>query len=119
MTKASIRHALPCLVLAADLLLAGCAATWTDADGARHVVGLVNLTIRPAVPESAIAGEIVETEIVGLGVYALPWHGGVVLGWSRDVSGALKNDVLVQGDPVAALAGKTRRKPTTNGGNGP
>lgn len=87
----------------AAMFLAACSYSYVDAEGTRHVMGLVSLEMRPNEDNETIAGEVMEVRAVGLSVYSNPETTSLTLGYSHIVSGQLRNNVLVLGDPVAAL----------------
>jgi hypothetical protein len=94
-------------VLVAALPCQGCAVDYSDADGSRHVIGLVNLTIHRSHDPDTFAGEVVDVTSAGISVGRTPQGGFVTLGYSRDVTAALRNNVLVLGNPTAPLSGSS------------
>ena len=88
--------------------LSGCAFTYTDANDDRHVIGLVDITVRaPVVPET-LAGDVVETTSLGLSIGQNAQGGYLTAGYNRQTTAALRDNTLVIGNPVTALSG-TRR----------
>ncbi len=83
--------------------VAGCAVVYTDADGTRHIIGLANVEIRPPADPRTIAGEVVDTTVIGLAIYNTDAQGGFVLGYGRDVSAAIRDNALVIGNPLQAI----------------
>jgi hypothetical protein len=94
------------LLLAAPIIVAsvaGCALVYTEADGTKHIIGLANVEIRPPADPRTIAGEVVDTTVIGLGIYNTEAEGGFVLGYGRDVSAAIRDNALVTGNPLQAI----------------
>ena len=71
-------------------LSSGCAITYTDAQGAKHVLGLVKLEIKPSAPEQTI-GETVHVQSIGVAVYSTPLNRGVAIGYNRETTAAIRN----------------------------
>jgi hypothetical protein len=93
-----------CLLLGLGSGLGGCAFTYTDANGDRHAIGLVDITVRaPAAPEN-VAGDIVEVTSLGLSVGQNAQGGFITAGFNRQTTAALRDNALVIGNPVAALS---------------
>ena len=82
-------------------LLGGCSVTFVDEGGRKHVLGLVHLTVAPS--EGPTAGDVVGVQTLGLSIYETPIHSGIALGWHSERTAALKNNVLVIGNPMTAL----------------
>ena len=87
----------------AAVLLPGCSYSYVDAQGTHHVIGLVSLELRAYKDNETIAGAVADIRAIGLSVHSDPESTNVTFGYSRIVSGHLRNNVLVLGDPVAAL----------------
>ena len=86
-------HARSSSVLALLLLFticSGCALTYTDAQGAKHVLGLVKLEIKPSAPEQTI-GETVHVQSIGVAVYSTPLNQGVVIGYNREITTVIRD----------------------------
>jgi hypothetical protein len=92
-----------CLLLGLGSGLGGCAFTYTDANGDRHAIGLVDITIRaPAAPET-LAGDVVEITTLGLSVGQNVQGGYLTAGFNRQATAALRDNALVLANPVTAL----------------
>ena len=85
------------------MIVAGCALVYDDVNGTRHVIGLANVEIRPPADHRTIAGDIVDVTIIGVGIYNTGVHGGLVLGYSRDVTASIRDNALVLGNPLQAI----------------
>jgi hypothetical protein len=84
--------------------LSGCAFTYTDANGDRHAVGLLDVTVRaPPAPET-LAGDVVEVTSLGLSIGQTAQGGYLTAGYNRQTTAALRDNALVIGNPVAALS---------------
>jgi hypothetical protein len=101
-------RAAACLLLGLSTALGGCAFTYTDANGDRHAVGLLDVTVRaPAAPET-FAGDVVEVTSLGLSIGQTAQGGYLTAGFNRETTAALRDNALVLGNPVTALSA-TRR----------
>lgn len=96
----------PGAALAATLAsaLGGCAFSYTDSNGDRHAIGLLDITVRaPAAPET-LAGDIVEITSLGLSLGQNAQGGYFTAGFNRQTTAALRDNALVIGNPVTALS---------------
>ena len=84
--------------LLASLLLTGCAHVHVDAEGQRHIVGFMLLTLPPLVAKPA--AESIRARTLGLSMTQSPLGGGIVLGYSDTTLAVVRNHSLV---PQAAL----------------
>jgi hypothetical protein len=88
---------------ATAIALCGCAFSYTDANGDRHAIGLVDITVRaPAAPET-LAGDIVEVTSLGLSIGQNAQGGYLTAGFNRQATAALRDNALVLGNPVTAF----------------
>lgn len=86
------------------LACAGCVSfSWEDGQGRRHIVGLSYVVVTPAPKEGPIAGEITSQTTIGLGISLVESQKSLSLGYSKSVTAALKDDVLVVGNPIEAI----------------
>lgn len=90
--RSSWRDGLAIMLLMA---LQGCAHTYVDADGARHMLGLVYLTLPPAGPTS---GESLRSQSFGLSLSASEAGSALVLGYSDTTLAFVRNNSLVFSD---------------------
>ena len=97
------RHGSILLLFLITANVAGCAIVYQDVDGTKHIIGLANVEIRPPADDRTIAGNVVDVTIVGAGIYSTEVHGGLVLGYSRDVTASIRDNVLVIGNPIQAI----------------
>lgn len=77
-------------------LLGGCAHVWIDAEGNRHVIGLVHLTLPPTQPQAA--AETLRVNTLGLTWTRAEAGSALVLGYGDTTLGFLRNDVCVAPD---------------------
>ena len=91
------------LVLVLATGLDGCAFSYTDANGDRHAIGLVDITVR-APTSTALAGDVVEITSLGLSIGQTAQGGYITAGFNREATAALRDNALVLGNPVIALA---------------
>lgn len=90
----------------AALVAQGCASVTVDADGTRHVTGLVRLTLPPVTDAGADA---LRLQALGLCVVSSPVVGtSLVIGYSDTSLAAIRNHSLV---PGAALLGAAAPDP--------
>jgi hypothetical protein len=89
-----------CLV---SLCCGSCAFSYTDQSGTHHVIGLVAVDTRPAGTDSPLAGDIVSITSIGVAAGSNAQGGYLAFGYSRQTTAALRDDIVVRGDPVAAL----------------
>ena len=85
----------------------GCAFDYTDTNGDRHAIGLIDVTMHPSAAPQTFAGDVVEITSIGLSIGHTAQGGYVTAGYNRDVTAALRDNALVLGNPIVAL---TREK---------
>jgi len=83
----------------------GCAYSYVDEQGATHAIGLMSVVVQPAARDGPIAGDIVGITAIGLAAGTNAQGGYLAVGYSQQTTAALRNDVVVRGNPVAALDG--------------
>lgn len=84
--------------------LNGCAAySYTDKDGTQHVIGVVDLAIKPAGKNETLAGNVVSIQTIG--VLAARRDGDLTfaLGYADETTAAIRDNALVLGDPNQAV----------------
>ena len=88
---ATLAIALPCQA---------CAFSYTDAAGDRHTVGFVDISIHsPGAPQT-FAGDVIDVASIGLTAGRTAQGGYVTLGYSHEVSAALRDNAFVVGSPL-------------------
>jgi hypothetical protein len=90
-----------------SVALGGCAIGYTDVDGAKHVLGLVKLKIKPGAPERTI-GETVEIQSIGIAVYSTPLNRGVAIGYNREITTAIQSQPRMRTGQTLAVETETR-----------
>jgi len=70
--------------------LCSCAHSYVDAEGNRHIVGLVKLTIPPATTEPA-AADWVRLRHVGLALNRGEFANSLILGYSDNTTAVIRN----------------------------
>ena len=98
--------------------LTSCAYGYTEADGTRRIIGLVDLEIRPSADERTIAGEVVDVRTVGLSLLETGDETSVALGYQRHIAAALRDNALVLGNPLTASREQKAQGPKQGGSNG-
>lgn len=93
------------LCLALLLWLSGCALNYVDDKGVKHVMGLVNMKIEPAVTSDQTIAESVQIQTVGFSLYSTSINRGVVLGYNRENLTTVYNNAMV-GDLTAIFQRK-------------
>jgi len=92
----------------------GCAFTYTDANGDRHTLGLVDITVRaPAAPET-LAGDVVEITSLGVSIGQNAQGGFITAGFNRQTTATLRDNALVLGNPVTALLANRKNEGETS-----
>jgi len=76
-------------------LCSGCSALYVDAEGRRHVIGFVALTLPPADAASA-AADTLRMRTLGLALTSSPVGSSITLGYSDDTLTAIHRDVVVR-----------------------
>lgn len=99
------------LILVVAFTCQGCALSYIDSDGNRHVVGLVDVSIQSPRSSQTFAGDVVEIIAVGASVGQTAQGGYITLGYSREASAALRDNALVIGDPLHLLAQAEQKQP--------
>src|SRR5215470_9107901 len=84
-------------------LLCGCALSYTDDSGNRHIIGLVDYTVRAPAAAETIAGDVVEVTSIGLSIGQNAQGGYITAGYNRQATAVLRDDVVVLGNPITAL----------------
>ena len=97
------------LLLSLATGLCGCAFSYTDTNGDRHVIGLVDMTVRAPAAPATLAGDVVEITSLGLSLGQNAQGGYLTAGFNRQTTAALRDNALVIGNPVTALA-QTRQR---------
>lgn len=84
--------------------LCGCAHSYIDADGTRHVIGLVHLTLPPSDPAPR-AADWMRTRTVGLALSRMDIGSSLELGYSDNLLAVVRNNSCVSMDtlPVTLL----------------
>jgi len=63
----------------------------------------MSVVIRPSAEDGPLAGDVVAITTIGLAAGSNAQGGYLVLGYSRQTTAALRDDVTVRGNPIAAL----------------
>jgi hypothetical protein len=117
MSTLSRRHGgFPLLItILASVLCGGCAYSYVDDDGSRRLVGFVDMRIQAA-PEETYAGNVVDLRTLGLSVNENEQGTNVSVGYSREITAAIRNHALVKGNPFQvseAVNGKNQKNGET------
>lgn len=84
-------------------ILPGCAFRYTDQDGRKHVIGLVNLTLASAADDATLAGDVIALETVGVLVDTREGEKTFALGYAKQSTASIRNNALVLGSPNERL----------------
>jgi hypothetical protein len=98
MARGSARTAL--IVAAAALALPGCAHTYVDEDGSRHVIGLVWLDLPP--PAVAAGADGLRVRTIGISTLRSPAGSSLVLGYADSDIVVVPDDRVVNATPLLA-----------------
>jgi hypothetical protein len=96
--------AVACLLLGLGAGLSGCAFTYTGANGDRHAIGLLDITVRAPAASETLAGDVVEVTSLGLSIGQNAQGGYLTAGYNHQTTAALRDNALVLGNPVTALS---------------
>ena len=80
-----------------------CSFSYLDANGDRHVIGLVDITVHPAGDPKTFAGDVVDVTTLGFAAAQTAQGGFIALGYNHEVSAALRDNVSVTGNPLNPL----------------
>jgi hypothetical protein len=78
-----------------SLLIEACALTYVDDQGAKHVLGLVNMKIEPQVIADQTLAESVQIQSVGVSIYSTPINSGMALGYNNEWLAIVYDNVVV------------------------
>ena len=82
--------------LVALALAGGCAHVWVDAEGQRHFLGLMHLTLPPA--QRPVAAEPLRVQTLGLGWTHAEAGSALVLGYADTTLGFLRDGACLAPD---------------------
>ena len=68
------------LILIMNILLNGCAYSYIDDNGVKHIIGLVNVEITTSPDEGMYAGKIIDLRSFGVSVNKINEGGSISLG---------------------------------------
>jgi hypothetical protein len=88
------------ILAACVFALPGCAHSYIDADGNRHVLGFVHLVTPRPENDRNIGAESVRVKSIGLSMLASPQRTNFTLGYSDDTLLFLRNNACVFTDPL-------------------
>ena len=80
-------------VLASLTFLGACANVWVDAEGNRHVSGLMHLTLSPTYPPAA--AETLRVRTIGFSWTSADAGSALLLGYGDTTLGFLRNNVCI------------------------
>lgn len=88
------------LLGASCAVLTGCAYSYVDERGSRHVLGLVHIELAAPDRDPTFAGHVVDLSTFGISLNGNPSGNSFTIGYSREVTGYLRNHALALGDPL-------------------
>jgi hypothetical protein len=88
-----------------SVLVESCAFTYVDDQGAKHVLGLVNMKIEPLVTADHTVAESVQIQSVGVSIYSTPINRGLALGYNRENLTTVHDNAVVD-DAKVIFQGK-------------
>ena len=89
------------IAVGAALIMSGCALSYVDDDGSRHIIGFASVVIPPPDRNEPTAGNVIDLTTIGLSFNDMPEGQSLTLGYSRAVTATLKDNSLVLGNPLA------------------
>lgn len=91
------------------LILSGCSYSYLDQNGARHVVGLVDMTIAASGDRSSYAGDVVDISGIGVAFSAAPDGWNFSVGYTRETFAGLRDNAMIVDNPLAVRSYLSRR----------
>jgi hypothetical protein len=82
--------------------LCGCAVSYDDAAGNRHVLGFADVTVAPA-KNVTLAGDVVAVRTIGLYAGRNAQGRTLGLGYTSEITATIKDNALVLGNPNQAV----------------
>lgn len=101
LTATSIVNAGSIAAVTASILLGGCAYSYVDEGGARHIIGIVDVTIAPSGDTSTYAGDVVDVSSIGFSLTQTAQGTDVAAGYNRTTFASLRDNSLVLGNPLS------------------
>ncbi len=95
------------LVLMIATTCSGCAYTHIDTDGTKHIIGLVNIKIKPCDSKEQLAGDSLSITNIGVSIYSTPLDKGFAFGYTQENITALRQDVIVFSGDLQSWLGNT------------
>ena len=89
-----------CLVALLASCAGGCAISYDDRAGNRHILGLVDVTIPPPAASQTLAGTVVSVTTFGALASRNAQGGTLALGYASETTAAIKDNALVLGNPL-------------------
>jgi hypothetical protein len=80
----------------------GCACSYDDSAGNRHIFGLVDVTIPAPARSETLAGNVVAVTTIGALVSRNAQGSTLALGYARETTAAIRDNALVLGNPGQA-----------------
>jgi hypothetical protein len=84
------------LICSVGSALGSCALAYTDASGTQHVIGFVNIEVKPA-NESRLAGDVTAFSTVGISLLAGERGSSLALGYNRITTAAFRDNSVAFG----------------------
>lgn len=109
-----ISHA---LLLICILILSGCAYTFVDNDGTKHIIGLAKIDIPPTTKGNLIVGENISVKTIGVSISKIITGGSVSIGYNNDSITTLFSGALILDDNTASHVYSDICKRQNTGGN--
>lgn len=83
------------ILIYAALSSGGCAVSYTNKLGEQRIIGLVDITLKNVENDTRVAGDTVEITNFGVLFSHNPISTGVSLGYTKESTSKLKNDVMI------------------------
>lgn len=97
--------------------VSACSYAYMDDAGVRHVVGFVDIAVSRPKNNPSLAGDVLDVTTVGLALSRNAQGGHLALGYSREVTAELLDNVLVIGNPLLLGAPSGKYENCTSDGS--
>ena len=84
--------------------VSGCAVSYDDSLGHRHVLGLVDMSVIPAAGNDTLAGNVISLKSLGLHMSHHDGQTMIGLGYTNESTAGIRDNALVLGNPNNALS---------------
>jgi hypothetical protein len=79
--------------------IAGCAISYQDSAGAKHIIGMADVAVASVDNDNTIAGDVVVVSTIGVLASRNAQGSTFAFGYAKEATAAIKNDSFVLGNP--------------------